>query len=76
MSCLSCASGHQAEFSAEMIVHVGGPKNLDNPGTWIFTKLSICLDCGCARFTVPEIELALLAAGAPKSERPAQAAGA
>jgi len=76
MSCLSCASDHQADFSAEMIVHVGGLKNLDNPGTWIFTKVSICLDCGCARFTVSEIELALLAAGAPKSERPPQAAGA
>jgi hypothetical protein len=76
MSCLSCASDHQADFSAEMIVHVGGLKNLDNPGTWIFTKVSICLDCGCARFTVPEIELALLAASAPKSERPPQAAGA
>ena len=76
MSCLSCASDHQADFSAEMIVHVGGLKNLDNAGTWIFTKVSICLDCGCARFTVPEIELALLAASAPKSERPAQAAGA
>jgi len=76
MSCLSCASDHQADFSAEMIVHVGGLKNLNNPGTWIFTKVSICLDCGCARFTVPEIELALLAASAPNSERPPQAAGA
>ncbi len=76
MSCLSCASDHRAEYSAEMIVHVGGLKNLDNPGTWIFTELSICLDCGCARFVVPEIELALLAPGAAKSERPAQAAGA
>lgn len=76
MSCLSCASDHQADFSAEMIVHVGGLKNLDSPGTWIFTKVSICLHCGCARFTVPEIELALLAASAPKSERPPQVAGA
>jgi hypothetical protein len=76
MSCLSCASDHRAEFSAEMIVHVAGLKNIHNPGTWIFTKLSICLDCGCARFTVPEIELASLAAVAPKNERAAQAAGA
>jgi hypothetical protein len=35
MSCLSCASDHQAEFSAEMIVHPSGLTNLDNPGVWV-----------------------------------------
>jgi hypothetical protein len=54
MSCLSCASDHQAEFSAEMIIHVGGLKNLDNPGIWLFTKLLACLDCGFSSFTVPQ----------------------
>lgn len=60
MFCLSCASANQVEFSTEMIVHLGGLKNVGSPGVWLFPKLLICLDCGCARFTVPETELALL----------------
>jgi hypothetical protein len=63
MSCLSCASGNQAEFSAEMIIHFSGLKNLDKPGVWVFPKLLVCLDCGFSRFTTPESELALLARG-------------
>jgi hypothetical protein len=68
MSCLSCASDHQAEFSVEMIVHPSGLNNLANPGVWVYPKLSVCLDCGFSQFTVPKAELALLAA-IPPSER-------
>ena len=63
MSCLSCGSGNQAEFSAEMIIHFSGLKNLDKPGVWAFPKLLVCLDCGSSRFTTPKTDLALLARG-------------
>jgi hypothetical protein len=68
MACLLCASGNQAEFPAEMIIHFSGLKNLDKPGVWAFPKLLACLDCGFARFTVPKSELVSLAAGTPTSE--------
>jgi hypothetical protein len=69
MSCLSCASHNQAEFSSEMVIHLTRLKNADNPGFFLFPKILVCLDCGFSRFSVPEDELALLAAGTPTSER-------
>jgi hypothetical protein len=74
VSCPACAAGDQSEFSVEMIAHIGGFKNLDNPGVRVFAKLSICLDCGYSRFTVPEAELRLLAIPTPPRERLAMAA--
>jgi hypothetical protein len=62
MSCLSCGSEKQAEFPAEMLVHLEGLKNLDKPGVWLFPKLLVCLDCGLLLSTVPAPELASLAA--------------
>jgi len=58
MSCLLCGSGNQAELTAEMVVHSAGFKNLDKPGVWVFAKLSLCRDCGCSHFTVPQEKLA------------------
>ena len=60
MSCLSCASENQAKFTAEMIIHFSGLRFIDNPGVWAFPKISACLDCGVAQFTLPETELRLL----------------
>jgi hypothetical protein len=64
MSCLACGSNKQAEFSAEMLIHFIGIKNLDKPGVWLFPRLFVCLDCGFLRSTVPEPELTSLALGA------------
>jgi hypothetical protein len=50
MLCTSCASGHQAEFTAEVNLHFDGPKYIDEPGVLMFPKLLVCLDCGFARF--------------------------
>jgi hypothetical protein len=70
MACLSCRSVKQVELTAEMLAHFfPGLKSLDKPTVWLFPKLLVCLDCGTARFTVPETELAQLSSGAPKSER-------
>lgn len=75
MPCLSCALSNQVELSAEMIVHHGGLSNLDNSGVLVFPKVLVCLECGFARFKVPETELALLAAAALKSQHLAAGGG-
>jgi hypothetical protein len=61
MGCASCHSGNQAEFNAEMMIHFRGLSNIEHPGIPVIPRISVCLDCGSARFTIPEIELALLA---------------
>jgi hypothetical protein len=62
MSCPACRLDNQMEFSAEMLVHLGDIKSLDNSGVILFPKVLVCLNCGFSEFTVPEAELALLAA--------------
>ena len=44
-----------------MVIHLCGLKNLDKPGVWVFSKVLVCLDCGCFHFTVPARELASIA---------------
>jgi hypothetical protein len=60
MVCVSCGSGNQAEFPAEMIIHFSGFKNIDNPGVMVYPEVLICLDCGFSRFTTSKPELRLL----------------
>ena len=68
MVCPSCQSHNQAEFTAEMIVHLPNPDNLDNPGVWLSPKLLVCLDCGVSRFTIPEPRRRLRASDAQKAK--------
>jgi hypothetical protein len=73
MICPSCQSHNQAEFTAEMIVHLPGPENLDQPGVWLFPKLSVCLNCGVSRFTIPQpSKLLLLTSDVRKADSSAQ----
>jgi len=65
MPCLLCGSTNEKEFGAEMVIHLGGLANIDNPGVWVFPKLITCLDCGIVRFNVSKTELASLAASRP-----------
>jgi hypothetical protein len=61
LPCLSCSSLRKMEFSGEICLHFpGGLKSLDNPQVWAFPQVVVCLDCGSARFTVPEKELKLI----------------
>jgi hypothetical protein len=69
MPCLSCGSKKQAEFSAEMLIHFVGLKNLDKPGVWLFPKLLVCLDCGFLQSTVPAPELTSLAVGISETDQ-------
>lgn len=62
------------EFSAEMLVHLGGLKNLNKSGVCVFPKVLVCLDCGFSQFTVPQADLALLASDSRNTERLTMAA--
>jgi hypothetical protein len=75
MACLLCGSTHEREFAAEMVIHVGGLTNIDNPGVWVFPKLVTCLDCGIVRFNVSKSDLASLVGGTPRIEPQRMAAG-
>jgi hypothetical protein len=65
MACLLCGSTNETEFASEMVLHLGGLANIDNPGLLVFSKLVTCMDCGIVRFNVPKTDLASLAAGSP-----------
>jgi hypothetical protein len=67
MNCSLCASNNQVEFSAEMMIHFSGLKNLDRPGILLSPKPLVCLDCGFSRFAIPETELQLLREGLAQS---------
>jgi hypothetical protein len=75
MACLLCGSTHEKEFAAEMVIHLGGLSNIDNPGVWVFPKLVTCLDCGIVRFNVSKTDLALLATGPPSGRLTMAATG-
>jgi hypothetical protein len=76
MPCLSCNSKKQDKFSAEMLIHIEGLKNLDKPVVWVFPKLLVCLDCGFMQSTIPAPELASLASGTlEKGTSPGMGAG-
>ena len=72
MSCVSCTSNNQREFSTEMLIHFVGPKNFDRPQVLAFPKARICLDCGFSQFMVPETELRLLNGGSDRTSTAAQ----
>jgi len=61
MSCKSCGSINQRNFTGEIAIHFPGLKNIDKPVVWVFPELVVCLDCGTAEFAVPEAELPQLA---------------
>ena len=64
MSCQSCGSALSQLFNGEIAIHFLGRHGLTQPIVWVFPKVTVCLDCGVAHFTVPEKELRVLATGA------------
>jgi len=58
--CSVCGSSNQAEFTAEIMLHFRGIKNLNKPGLMIFPTVSVCLNCGLSQFVAPKAELSLL----------------
>jgi len=56
LSCLSCHSANQREFTAEINIHFPGMKGLDIPAVWVFPKILVCMDCGTGQFTLAEVQ--------------------
>jgi hypothetical protein len=65
MSRDKCACENHREFNGEVAIHFPGIKGLQKPVVWLFPKVRVCLDCGYADFTIPEIELSVLVTGVP-----------
>ena len=65
MSCQRCGSVCNRVFNGELAIHFPGLDGLDKPIVWVFQKVSVCLDCGTAQFTIPEREVRVLVTGAP-----------
>jgi predicted nucleic-acid-binding Zn-ribbon protein len=61
MTCRSCGSNNQAEYDAEINIHL--PRDRDKAAVLVFPKLVVCSDCGVTEFTIPETELRLLGKG-------------
>jgi hypothetical protein len=61
MPCKSCGSVNQSKFNGEIGIHFPGLKNIDKPVVFVFSELSVCMDCGITEFAVREAELRLLA---------------
>jgi hypothetical protein len=53
----------QTKTSVDMVVHFSGFKLRGHPGVPLVSPLSVCLDCGFARFTISKPDLDLLQVG-------------
>ena len=61
----SCQSENQKTFTSEIAINFPGIEGPNKPIVWVFSRISVCLDCGVARFIVPEGELEVLRTGVP-----------
>lgn len=56
--CERCGSSYKADFGTEVCIHASGIENLTFPHAFVFPKLAVCLECGCASgFMIPEEDL-------------------
>ena len=60
MNCQSCGSVRNRVFNGEVAIHFPGLDSLNKPIVWVFPTVTVCLDCGQARFIIPEKELQVL----------------
>jgi hypothetical protein len=56
MPCESCSSQSLFTFTCEIAIHFLGFANIDQPIVWVFPDIVVCLDCGSAKFEIPERE--------------------
>ena len=57
IACTRCASKRVGRFNAEMNIHFPAYEGLTKPTVWVFPEVMVCLDCGCAEFSIAEPEL-------------------
>jgi len=67
MACAVCPSQNEAEFATEMMIHFSDFDHHNNPGVLMVVTVSVCLDCGASRFSMPTKELRLLREGDARS---------
>ena len=70
MSCQRCESLQARTFTAEINIHFPGYEGLAKPSVWVFPQILVCLECGAAQFSIPEMELQRLAADDAGRGRP------
>ena len=61
MLCYSCRSASVRDYPAEINVHFPGMEGLNIPSVWAFPKLSVCIACGAAEFTLTDADRKALA---------------
>lgn len=59
--CRRCSSKNLSKFNAEINIHFPGHEGLTKPTVRVFPQVTLCMDCGCADFFIPETELQRLA---------------
>jgi hypothetical protein len=60
MACAVCSSLNEAEFAGEIALHFSSPTLVNKPSALTYPMLSVCLDCGGARFKTPVEDLRML----------------
>ena len=68
MGCRFCKSNDLRVLTAEMNIHFPGRENLAKPTVMIFTRVTTCLNCGCADFVVDAEPLQQLKDNVTKSK--------
>jgi hypothetical protein len=61
VSCTSCGSDNVEAFESEIIIHYKALKDIKKSPVVVYENVSVCLNCGNAKFTVPQTRLSLLA---------------
>jgi len=61
VSCQQCVFSQSRTFPAEINIHFPGYEGLTKPTVWVFPQVLVCLNCGFAQFSIPELELQRLA---------------
>jgi hypothetical protein len=69
VGCKRCDSDEQQRFSAEMNIHFPHWEGLNKPSVPICREVVICLRCGLAEFSLPEVSLRKLADRTPNEYR-------
>jgi hypothetical protein len=57
IGCVRCSSENVGQFAAEMNIHFPGYEGLTEPTVWVFPQLTVCLNCGYTKSSIPESEL-------------------
>jgi hypothetical protein len=63
MACAVCSSLNEAEFAGELTLHFPSSTLVTKPSVLTYPMISVCLDCGGARFSTSHANLRELREG-------------